>query len=282
MERVGQPGSVKPAERSDSGGTPILCVENLTVQLGDRIVLESVSLDVRPGDFIAIIGPNGGGKTTLLRAILGLVPRSSGSITLFGGSPEEMRSRVGYLPQRTNFDADFPLTGREVVASGRLVGWFGRRRTMRAVEEALEQVGMVEHADRPIGAYSGGQLQRILLARALVGRPELLLLDEPTAHVDPQFHGSFYDLLERLCENTPILLTTHDIGAVSTYVKSVGCLSRRLHYHGTRELTHEMLEHAYGCPVDIVAHAVPHRLLDRHERSRATVALPREGRGDAP
>ena len=250
----------------------MLAVDELTVHLGGRLVLDAVSLVVRPGDFIALIGPNGGGKTTFLRAVLGLVPSTTGRISLLGGAPEKTRAGVGYLPQRTDFDATFPISGREVVASGQLVGLTGRDRGAFGVEEALAEVGMADLADRVIGHNSGGQLQRLMLARALVGDPQLLLLDEPTAHLDAQFNGSFYELLARIQKRIPVLMTTHDIGAVSTYVKSVGCLSRRLHYHGTRELTHEMLEQAYGCPMEIVGHAVPHRLFPNH-------AGPPEGRG---
>lgn len=269
-----------PVTAADAGSA-ILAVQNLCVHLGGRLVLDSVSLSVRPGDFIALIGPNGGGKTTFLRAALGLIPLTSGTVSLFGGAPQATRARVGYLPQRTDFDATFPITGREVVASGQLVGLTGRDRGTISINQALEEVGMQAVADRAIGHYSGGQLQRLMLARALVGNPELLLLDEPTAHLDAQFNGSFYDLLARIQERMPIVMTTHDIGAVSTYVKSVGCLSRKLYYHGTRELTHEMLEQAYGCPMEVVGHAVPHRLFSVHGQRRVDAGQKGQVPGDA-
>lgn len=250
---------------SDPGpAETVLEASGLTVRLAGRLVLEKISLRVTRSDFIALIGPNGGGKTTLLRALLGLIPAESGRVTLFGQKPQHARERVGYLPQRTNFDPAFPVSGRDVVSSGQLTGWTKRQSGLFSVPDALQEVGMSAVADRPIREYSGGQLQRLLLARALVGRPELLLLDEPTAHLDPQFNENFYELLHRLSERMPIVMTTHDVGAVSAYVKSVGCLSKTLHYHGTRELTHEMLEQAYGCPVELVAHEVPHRLLAHH------------------
>ena len=231
-------------------------------------VLEEVSLEVAAGDVLAILGPNAGGKTTLLKLVLGLLRPDSGSVRVLGGSPLEARGRVGYVPQRAHFDLDFPIRVIDVVLMGRLAGRGVGRRLRSADRErargALEQVEMRELADRPIGQLSGGQLQRVLIARALALEPELLLLDEPTASLDERIGRSIWELLEELSGRMAVVLVSHDIGAISRYVRSVACLNRRLYCHPTRELTAEILEATYGCPVDLLAHGHPHRVLSPH------------------
>jgi zinc transport system ATP-binding protein len=229
--------------------------------------LESVDLRLDEGDFLGIIGPNAGGKTTLLKIILGLLAPDRGSVEIFGRPPAESRGVIGYVPQYARFDASFPIDVLDTVRMGRL----GVRRRERSRESraaaraALDRVDLSGMADEQIGELSGGQLQRVLIARALASEPRILLLDEPTASVDTRIGRSVYELLERLSERMTIVLASHDIGVISRHVKTIACLNVRLHYHQSRELTPEMVEAAYGCPVDLVAHGHPHRVLPSHE-----------------
>lgn len=250
-------------------GANVVSIENLSVDLGGRTVLEDVNLEVKEGDFLGLIGPNGGGKTTLLRAILGLIKPSRGRVLVLGTSPEAARKRVGYLPQKSLFDQKFPISALEVVMMGRYgkMGLFGRYSSedRDAALAALSAVRMLEHADREIGSLSGGQQQRIFVARALVSDPDLLLLDEPANGIDSSRQREFYELLSELNEKMTIIMVSHDISAVSTYVKKIACVNRRLFYHSSKELTAEDIEKAYECPVEMIAHGVPHRVLREHD-----------------
>ncbi len=259
-------GAPDDGPRSGAPG-PALELEGVTFSFGRIPVLEEVDLRVDRGDFLGIIGPNGAGKTTLLRLALGLLEPDRGSVRVLGGTPAEARGRVGYVPQHARFQADFPILVREVVLMGRLgdgdvgQGWSGRDR--EAAARALERVEMEDLGERPVGSLSGGQLQRTLVARALAMEPELLLLDEPTASVDTRIGRRIYRLLEGLTERMTVVLVSHDIGVLSREVRSVACLNRRLHYHGTGRMPREALEEAYGGEVELVAHG-PHRVLDTH------------------
>jgi len=250
-------------------GANVVSIENLWVRLDGRTVLEDVNLEVKEGDFLGLIGPNGGGKTTLLRAILGLIKPSRGRVLVLGTSPEAARKRVGYLPQKSLFDQKFPISALEVVMMGRYgkMGLFGRYSSedRDAALAALSAVRMQEHADREIGSLSGGQQQRIFVARALVSDPDLLLLDEPANGIDSSRQREFYELLSELNEKMTIIMVSHDISAVSTYVKKIACVNRRLFYHSSKELTAEDIEKAYECPVEMIAHGVPHRVLREHD-----------------
>ena len=247
---------------------PVIVLRGVCAEYDGVQVLEQVHLEVQSLDFIGIVGPNGGGKSTLLRILLGLVRPTEGEVRVLGHQVHRVRDRIGYVPQHLELDRDFPIRVRDVVSMGRL----GKRALFRSyskadwdiVERVLAEVGMADHAYRAFGDLSGGQRQRVLIARALAVEPEILLLDEPTASVDPQVTGSIYDLLKRLNERVTILLVTHDMGAVSSCVKTVGCLNRKLHYHGTRELTAELVEAAYQCPIDLIAHGIPHRVFPEH------------------
>jgi len=219
-------------------------------------------------DFMGIIGPNGGGKTTLLKVILGLVKTSQGKVTVLGGGPEENRKFIGYVPQYSQFDRDFPISVQEVVLMGRtgqvgLMKRFSREDKMLALR-ALETVDVLDFKDRQIGKLSGGQQQRVFIARALVAEPKILLLDEPTAGIDMPMQTEFYELLARLKQRMAIVLVSHDISAVSIYVDSIACLNRQLYYHGSKEVGTEILEATYKCPVQIIAHGIPHRVLKEH------------------
>lgn len=228
------------------------------------IVLEKVDLAIHPGDFVGVIGPNGGGKTTLIKVILGLQPLFGGSISFPSGRP-----RTGYLPQASQIDKAFPITVKELVASGLRIGrrWFPHpdASQRRRVRQALEEAGLESLSSRPIGELSGGQLQKALLSRALIDRPELLILDEPNTHVDKQFEQELYAWLRELNKEMAILLVSHDIGTISPLVKTIACVNRTLHYHPSNELSEALLK-VYDCPVDIIAHGpVPHRVLKTHD-----------------
>ncbi len=247
----------------------IIKLQDIRVSYGDLLVLEDVSLSVLRYDFLGIIGPNGGGKSTLLKLLLGLVKPLSGSVTIFGKPPEQVRNRIGYVSQRPDFDREFPASVWDVVMMGRYcnAGLFHRynRKDKNAAEKALVRVGMQDSRDKQIGSLSGGQQQRVFVARALVAEPELLLLDEPTASVDPTMQKEFYDMLAELKSSLTIIMVSHDIGAVSVYVDKIACLNRTLYYHGSKEITPEVLEATYKCPVQLIAHgAVPHRVLKEH------------------
>jgi zinc transport system ATP-binding protein len=236
-------------------------------------VLEDVNLSVYEGDFVGLIGPNGGGKTTLLRVLLGLLPPMRGEVCVMGLPVKEGRRSIGYVPQVIAFDREFPISVWDVARMGR-VGHRGLLRRYTAeddtiVADALRRVGLLDLCRRPIGELSGGQRQRAYIARALATQPEILLLDEPTSSVDPQVSNNIYELLRQLNDRVTILLVSHDMSAISSYVKTVGCLNRRLFYHGEQEITAEMLELAYQCPIDLIAHGVPHRVLPMHSHDES-------------
>ena len=247
---------------------PVIEIKGLWAGYEDETVLENIDLTVRERDFIGLIGPNGGGKTTLVKVLLGLLPPTRGRVRVMGQPIEAGRAHIGYVPQRVEFDRYFPISVWEVARMGRV----GRRRLLwrytaeddAIVAEMLRRVEMLDLRDRPIGALSGGQRQRVYIARALVKEPEILLLDEPTASVDPQVSTNIYELLRELNEQKTIILISHDMNAVSSYVRTVGCINRYLFYHDEKEITQEMLEMAYQCPVDLIAHGVPHRVFPEH------------------
>ena len=235
----------------------IVTINDLSVAISGTKILDNLSFSVREGEFLGIIGPNGGGKTTLLRVILGLQRPACGSVRVFGNDPAVSRKRIGYVPQQLFFDRDFPVTVSEIVLMGRLSsrGLFTRygREDREMAEHALDMVGMAGLKNRQVGGLSGGELQRILIARALVGQPELLLLDEPTASVDPEMKTTIYDLLDNLKQTMTIILVTHDTGTISRHVSRIACLNCRMVMH-EQGITREKLSGTYRYPVDIVKH----------------------------
>jgi len=246
----------------------VISVTDLWAAYDSEPVLEDINLSVRELDFIGLMGPNGGGKTTLVKVLLGLLPPTRGGVHIMGKSAKEGRRYIGYVPQWIEFDREFPISVWDVARMGRL----GKRGLLRrytveddqAVTEALRDVEMLHLQTRPIGELSGGQRQRVYIARALVTGARILLLDEPMASVDPPVSASLYELLRRLNDHVTILMISHDMSAISSYVKTVGCINRRLFYHGDKQITADMLEEAYQCPIDLLAHGVPHRVLPEH------------------
>ena len=248
---------------------PALHVEHLSVYYGQTPALTNVCLDVADGEYLGIIGPNGGGKSTLLKAILGLIPLSSGSVSVYGKSITHSGAYIGYVPQFASMDRRFPITVFEAALTGRLrkgLSPFHRysKDDSEAALEALRRVSIENLAGRQLSALSGGEFQRLLIARALAVEPRLLLLDEPTASVDAASRGKIYALLGELNKTMTVVLVTHDLLAVSSQVHRLACLSGRLVYHGEPELDRDTVSALYGCPVDLIAHGVPHRVLSEH------------------
>jgi len=249
----------------------VIEVRSLWAGYDHDTVLQDVDFTAYAQDFVGIIGPNGGGKTTFLKVLLGLLAPWRGSVQIMGEPVSRGRRHLGYVPQIAEFDRAFPITVWDVVRMGLLrPGKLLHRYTPAdndQAAEALRRVDMLDLRRRPIGALSGGQRQRVYIARALVAEPQILLLDEPTASIDPKIRTSIYDLLGQLNEQITIIIISHDVGAISSFVKSIGCLNRHLFYHNEKELTSEMLEAAYHCPIDLIAHGVPHRVLPEHHHN---------------
>ena len=247
----------------------IVSIKNLSVYYEQITALYRVNLEVKSGEYLGIIGPNGGGKSTLLKAILGLVPTSEGDISIFGSTVGKSRELTGYVPQITFVDKRFPITLFEVVLSGCLapkLSFFTahKKQDKQYAHMLIEKVGLTALADRQISQLSSGEFQRMLIARALAGKPKLLLLDEPTASVDAASRDSIFMLLEELNREMTIILVTHDLLAVSSQVKTLACLNKKLIYHGGPEIDENIVNNLYGCPVDLIAHGVPHRVLKEH------------------
>jgi len=237
---------------------PIISCRDLCFGYGGEPLLTKVNITIPDGDFVCVVGPNGSGKTTLLKLALGLLQPTSGRITVFGHSPRQSSGQIGYVPQHPRLDPLFPVSALDVTLMGRLgrtralFGWRGQDK--ERARQALAEVGMNDHADQHYAALSGGQKQRVLIARALVGDPELLLLDEPTAGLDAHVEEGFYRLLEELNKRLTIVLVSHDLGFVSGFVKSVVCVGREVLVHPTSEITGEIIADLYGSDMRLVRH----------------------------
>jgi len=238
--------------------TPAIELESVFFSYGGTDVLSDVSLTVPDGEFLAVVGPNGGGKTTLLQLVLGLLEPRNGRVSVLGKPPKAVRQHVGYVPQASTFAADFPITVEETVLLGRLGKtrfWGGYRRADRAIaRDAMEKVRIGDLSRRQLGTLSGGQLQKVLIARALAGQSKILLLDEPTANVDVRAEEDVFELLRRLQGEATIIVVSHDVGFVTSYARQVACVNRRLVCHPTQELTGEMVQQLYDGPVRMVQH----------------------------
>ncbi len=254
----------------------IIEIKDLDFAYNGEAVLEDVNLTIRQKDFVAIIGPNGGGKTTLLKLILGLLMPAKGAVRVDGKSPQKASPCIGYVPQDVHINRSFPITAIDVVLMGKLdpKKRLSRRSAAnrREAMAALERMEMAAQANRKIGMLSGGQRQRVFIARALLSQPKLLILDEPTASIDTKGQADFFRLLKELNQDITVIVVSHDLLVISRYVKSVACVNKKLHFHGQAEITGEMLETMYSCtveevcPVELVAHGLPHRVLADHEK----------------
>ena len=245
----------------------LVSLHDVSVEYQSTKAIERASLDIYDDDFVGIIGPNGGGKTTLVKAILGNVSYS-GKVEY---APELFVGRdrlIGYLPQHSDFDRNFPISIREVVMSGlQSQRGFSKRYTKedRAKAESLMEMAHIAHlGDKQVGEVSGGELQRALLCRAVILEPKLLILDEPTNFVDNRFENELYALLRELNKKMAIVMVSHDIGTITSVVKSIVCVNRSVHRHDSNIITAEQLEN-YHCPIQIISHGhIPHTVLEHH------------------
>ena len=236
----------------------VIKIRDLHFNYGDVPILEDINIDIHQKEFIGMVGPNGSGKTILLKIILGLLAPDHGTVEVLGKPPVQSVKNVGYMPQFAPFTRDFPISVEETVLMGRLgktssMGFFSKEDKQLAAE-SMEAVEVLDLRKRSIGSLSGGQLQRALIARALTCNPEIMILDEPTANVDMKVEKDIFDLLKRLNEKITIIVVTHDIGFISQYIDRVACINRTLICHPTSELTGETIENLYGTHVHMVHH----------------------------
>jgi zinc transport system ATP-binding protein len=233
---------------------PVIELTHVSFSYHGQSILDSVDLAIDAGDFTAMIGPNGGGKTTLLRLILGLLKPHAGTVRVMGKEPQKASHLIGYVPQNVHLNSNFPITVLDVVLMGKLFPgkllYKNSGRDRREAMEALEKMEMADFAGHKIGELSGGQRQRVFISRALVTDPHILLLDEPTASIDNKGQSEFFKLLARLNPDITIVVVIHDLFAISHFVKSVACVNRRLHYHTPTPRSEDAMDAAYRCTVE--------------------------------
>lgn len=268
---------------------PIIEIKNLSAGYDEHTVLRDVNLTVYQRDFLGIIGPNGGGKTTLIKCILGLLKPTGGEIvfhscrsggkssatdvqcsTVSGSRRSTSAFTMGYLPQYNSIDRKFPITITEVILSGlsskkSLFSRYSAEHREKA-HEVILRMGLEGLEERAIGALSGGQLQRALLGRAIISDPEVIILDEPSTYIDKQFEARLYELLAEINKDCAIILVSHDIGTILQQVKSIACVNETLDYHPDAGITGEWLERNFHCPIELLGHGtLPHRILGEHK-----------------
>lgn len=244
-------------------GRILLTLRDVVAGYADHIVLDDVNLEIYQDDFLGLIGPNGSGKTTLLKIIMGLISPINGEIDFHGKRPV-----IGYLPQFSVKDRKFPISSFDVVLSGIMTRQKKGRKISSEhcdqVEQLFARLGIAGLENRSFGSLSGGQMQRVFLARALISSPELLVLDEPSTFVDTVFSTGFYELLSDMNSKMAIVLVSHELSIISSYVRNIACVNKTLHYHSSNVITKEILDH-YECPIDILGHGdIPHRVLRKH------------------
>ena len=267
--------------------TPLIEIKNLSAGYDSRTVLRNVNLTVYDRDFLGIIGPNGGGKTTLIKCILGLLKPTAGEILYSDkrfvtsdkqGSAAQRPAltanrsvlKMGYLPQYNSIDRKFPITVEEVILSGlssqkSLISRFTATHREKA-RQVIARMGLEGLEKRAIGALSGGQLQRALLGRAIISDPALVVLDEPSTYIDKRFEARLYELLAEINHDCAIIIVSHDIGTVLQQVKSIACVNETLDYHPDTGVSEEWLERNFNCPIELLGHgALPHRILAEHK-----------------
>jgi len=246
----------------------IVEIRNASAGYNNEVILHNVSLSIQEKDYIGVIGPNGGGKTTLVKLILRLIPPMQGEVIYYGTG---QRNLIGYLPQVNKTDRSFPISVNEVVLSGLLSANAGLRHFTRSDKvralEILEMMGIAHLRKKSIGELSGGQMQRAFLGRAIISEPRLLILDEPNTFVDNKFEHDLYELLRNLNDKMAIMMVSHDVGTITTYVKTIACVNRNLHYHRSNIITQSQLA-AYNCPIQLITHGeVPHTVLGEHHHN---------------
>lgn len=239
---------------------PAIEVDKVFFSYGGPLVLEDVTFQIPRQDFASLVGPNGGGKTTLVKIILGLLTPSKGAVRILGDSPREGRKRVGYVSQRPHFDPLFPVSVLDVVSMGRIrsgLPWgFLRTNEKQQAMVCLEEVALSDAAGKSFSALSGGQQQRVLIARALACNPDILLLDEPTSNLDIHMEEAFYELLVHLNQRMTVVLVSHDLGFVSRFVKTVVCVKQKVMVHPTSEIDSGVIREMYGDEIRVIRHDV--------------------------
>jgi zinc transport system ATP-binding protein len=246
----------------------ILDVVKVSAGYGSEVVLKDINFEVVDNDFIGVIGPNGGGKTTLLKLMLGEIKPFQGQISYYPTRKNE--TLFGYLPQVSDIDREFPIKVIDIALSGLMSynGLFGgsRKVNRKKAFEMLSITGVDHLYNNSVRELSGGQLQRVFLSRALISQPRLLILDEPNTYVDNKFEKELYELLRDLNKRMAIVMVSHDVGTITSYVKTIACLNRNLHYHRSNKITPEQLA-SYDCPIQIITHGkVPHTVLLDHRK----------------
>lgn len=236
----------------------IIKINDLDFSYNGANVLENINLEIFEKDFVGIIGPNGGGKTTLLKLMLGLIKPVKGTISVLGSSPQKTRNQIGYVPQYNTADKLFPITALDVVSMGltdsnSFLPWFSKNQINRAMD-VMENVKLQDLAHKPFGELSGGQKQRCLIARAIVSSPKILFLDEPTASVDSKVESNIYELLKSLNEEITIILVSHDLGFVSAYVNKVACINKKLAFHKTKDINSKEINKIYNAEMSMIQH----------------------------
>ncbi len=247
----------------------ILELNSVTAGYNGKVVIRDVNLEIYEDDFIGVVGPNGGGKTTLLRVTLGTLRPMKGKVTYYSVKDKGNIKRIGYLPQLNMIDRKFPISAMGVVLSG-LMSKNGllkkySRKDKQLASQMMDKMGIAHLKDKSIGELSGGQMQRVFLCRAIISSPKLLILDEPNTFVDNKFEGELYQHLRELNKTMAIILVSHDIGTITTYVKTIACVNREFHYHRSNVITQKQLS-AYNCPIQLITHGdMPHTVLKKHD-----------------
>lgn len=248
----------------------IVEVQNLNFSYGQVNVLSDVNMSIHLGEFLAVIGPNGGGKSTLVKILLGILKPDSGKVRVFGKKPGTSKS-VGYVPQDFSAGRGFPVTVREVAMMGRALAGKGTTKAedKDVVDKILNDLTLIDSSEKRMDDLSGGQRQRALMARALAVEPEILILDEPASNLDMIGQTRIFDLLAQLNKNMTVVVVSHDLTIIPKYATSVACVSGNVHKHDEAEVTEDMIHQSYGgvegCPVELVAHGHPHRVLKEHD-----------------
>lgn len=255
--------------KAEMNNNTIIKIENMSAGYEKKTVLQNINLEITEKDFLGIIGPNGGGKTTLIKTILGLIRPTEGKISFFDNGIPVSSIDIGYLPQYSSIDKKFPISVYEVILSG-----LNKQKTLfskftkehhEKVKETISMMGLEGLAKKAIGQLSGGQLQRTLLGRAIVSDPKVIILDEPNTYIDKRFEAKLYSLLEEINKQRTIILVSHDIGSVLQNVKSIACVNGTLDYHPQSEVSAEWIEEKLQCPIELVGHGeLPHRVLKSH------------------
>lgn len=247
----------------------IIELDHISASYGEKVVLKDICLTITDRDFLGIIGPNGGGKTTLIKTILGLKKLSGGHIHFYHNGQKVDHITMGYLPQYNSIDKKFPISVRETILSGlggqkSLFTRFSQK-DYGQVDNVIDRMGLRGLEKRSVGELSGGQLQRALLGRAVVSNPDVVILDEPSTYIDKRFEAKLYELLEEINQDCAIILVSHDIGTVLQNVKSIACVNETLHYHPDTEISVDWLEKNFNCPIELLGHGqLPHRVLSQH------------------